>query len=558
MPVNKELVDYVLQKGKDIDFAKAVKKQEPSVSELESAIRGGAQGLTFGFADELTGLGESVFTDKTYEQARDESRRAYRMAQEANPGTYLAGQVGGAALPAVVSFGASAPVSAASLGRVAATAALQGALQGVGESEAQSLGDLAKDAAVGGAIGGVTGGVVGGLGRQLPKLTRALPSGTAIKEGLENRIGGVITGLSDEGIDVLRKTPDALRRVERLGEGNAADVIARQAEKIEGFLKSNPIANRINNNYTKATGLLDGSSVLVSTNPLKKALQKRAAKLDIGGQKAFGEQAQATLNYIDNFATKLDQAFPDGQIDAPNAKRVLDQIRKDVDKYGGFANPFSNSEIGDTLIDVQKALDSQLKSQVPGYADIMKQVQKDTVLNKRLTQQFFKRNEGVDINKIQQYLKRQTSVGAPIKERRLAEQLSGDLGEDLGQTIDDIQLKRMLEARGNQGSNLVNAGAAAGALADTVLGLPFGVATGLGALAGKRLETTGRKLTSSYFENYANKMPNILAKANGTKYAPVLQRAAQQGARQFAVTNYLLQQQDPEYRMMSEGLESGE
>jgi len=66
---------------------------EPSMT--ESALRGAAQGASFGFADELTGMGESLLTDKPYEQARDESRQAYKSAEDANPISSMAGNFAG-------------------------------------------------------------------------------------------------------------------------------------------------------------------------------------------------------------------------------------------------------------------------------------------------------------------------------------------------------------------------------------------------------------------------------------------------------------------------------
>lgn len=81
-----------------------------------SATRGIAQGATMGFADELTGLGEGAYRAITepdtsfgdaYTQARDESRAAYGDAQEANPMSYMAGEVGaGLATMAIPGLGA--------------------------------------------------------------------------------------------------------------------------------------------------------------------------------------------------------------------------------------------------------------------------------------------------------------------------------------------------------------------------------------------------------------------------------------------------------------------
>ena len=70
-------------------------EQVPDVSMFESGVRGVAQGATLGFADELAGALEATketllspeaksWLDE-YKRSRDESRAAYKAAEEANP-----------------------------------------------------------------------------------------------------------------------------------------------------------------------------------------------------------------------------------------------------------------------------------------------------------------------------------------------------------------------------------------------------------------------------------------------------------------------------------------
>ncbi len=131
----------------------------------KSALRGAAQGASLGFADEITGGLESaagslgLVPDKTYEQARDESRAAYHQAEQDNPNTYLTGQVGGSlatlAVPGLnVAKGASLVPRLATLGGV-------GAVQGYGLSEGDTAEERLTDAAK-----GTGAGVLAGLGGQ--------------------------------------------------------------------------------------------------------------------------------------------------------------------------------------------------------------------------------------------------------------------------------------------------------------------------------------------------------------------------------------------------------
>ena len=148
----------------DDDMAK-MEAEQPS--ELESGARGIAQGLTMGFADEISGGAEALWEaakgdprtfGELYKQYRDESRQNFKKAQEANPGTYttgeVAGAIGSAFIPGLnVAKGAGL---AANVGK----AALQGGLMGLGSSEAEDLSGMAKDTATGAALGGAGGAPV--------------------------------------------------------------------------------------------------------------------------------------------------------------------------------------------------------------------------------------------------------------------------------------------------------------------------------------------------------------------------------------------------------------
>jgi hypothetical protein len=143
---------YLADKGESPDDAP---------TKAESFIRGGAQGLTLGHADEITGALESATSDKSYEQARDESRAKYDAAKKENPWSYGAGDVAGS-IPAYT--GATIVTG----GNPIAGAALAGAVQGEGSSDAPLLsGDTAKRAAIGGTVGAAMGAVGEGVSRLL-------------------------------------------------------------------------------------------------------------------------------------------------------------------------------------------------------------------------------------------------------------------------------------------------------------------------------------------------------------------------------------------------------
>jgi hypothetical protein len=199
---------------------------------VESAIRGLAQGASFGFADELTALGESAFTPKTYQQALAESRANYKSAEEANPATYMGSDVVGSVLPAIATGGLGLTgLAGRGVARMAASGALQGGLRGAGD--APTMSDIPSEVAKGAGIGAVTGGALSGMG--------------SVGNVIENKIAPIIANrVTDIGKGFASKnTPfvgpvfdsmvDSLRN-RYINQGIAPDVAEQMANRMAGRL----------------------------------------------------------------------------------------------------------------------------------------------------------------------------------------------------------------------------------------------------------------------------------------------------------------------------------
>jgi|TARA_R110001632_G_scaffold233065_1_gene376230 hypothetical protein len=94
------------------------------------------QGLTFRFLDEIVGTTRGILPGGvTPQQGRDLERRSFEKVQRERPAAALAAEIGGAALPALLTLGASTPVSATGIGTAAARAGLSGLAYGAGSGE---------------------------------------------------------------------------------------------------------------------------------------------------------------------------------------------------------------------------------------------------------------------------------------------------------------------------------------------------------------------------------------------------------------------------------------
>jgi len=183
-------------------------EQTPQVSLLESILRGGVQGATLDYADEMTGgmqaLGDIALSDSTmqdlpelYRKYRDESRANYDAAQEANPVAYGASQVGGGVLSTVV------PVGLASKGALATAkgAAALGGLAGLGASDA----DLTKGDVVGATGDVALGAGLGVAGQKIGSAIASSETGKAIGKKLTDTLTSKATKFEEAGSAQIAK-----------------------------------------------------------------------------------------------------------------------------------------------------------------------------------------------------------------------------------------------------------------------------------------------------------------------------------------------------------------
>jgi hypothetical protein len=206
----------------------------PQYSMPGSAAMGAADAATLGWGDELASYLGSGLTGVPRDQVLSEMRGDAQQAQQQNPGSYLAGQIGGGLAQGVATggagFGTNAARAGAGLGRVAAGSALDGALYGgaygAGSSDNDRIKEGLKGALTGGIIGGTIPLAVAGASKALKKAVTpfAAPSERTAAADF----------LAGEGVPLTagqRTGSKGLRYAEsELGGGKVADLMDQQAE----------------------------------------------------------------------------------------------------------------------------------------------------------------------------------------------------------------------------------------------------------------------------------------------------------------------------------------
>lgn len=475
---------------------------QPKRSPLQSGLIGMAQGATFGFGDEAVARLESIRSGRPYEEVLQESKAMFKGASEQNPVSYLAGEIGsGIALP----IGQAA--TGAKLGRLAIAGAGTGALSGLGYSEGETAGEIARDVGIGGALGGALPVV----GRGIAKATQSIKpmADEAIKKSLTG-----FTGKTERFLEEIEKNPQAIKRIENKFAGDIQQEILPEINaKINDFMTKNPYKQRAVEGSQRAINAIP-DDITISRSTGERILGDSIKELEKDTVSATAQDARAILNdYLKRFENTKEQ-IPGREI-----KRILQNLDGDIEKkFGGYGNPFSNDEASKAIKGLRFAWDNELKTKVPEYEKIMQRVRKDASASESLTNRFATK-EGISSGKISAFtdrlLKQQQKIMSTPEVRtdiRRIEAISrlpqSETGlQTLGRDIEDIGLKKAIEARGNQGSNIATPvtmgftgiGAGIGSAMGGNIGTGIGAGLGgfIGNIASRQLEQRGGKIAES-------------------------------------------------------------
>lgn len=286
-----------------------------------------AQGATFGFADELAGVGAAMVPGgKTRAEATAASRDRVAGLREAAPvASFLAEMAGGVAIPALAMARPATVGGKALAGGIAGGAA--GAAYGLGEGEG-SLGERAQGAVGPGAIGAAVGAALplvgAGMARGASTAGRALRPANA-----SNRVASSLRKIvGDEPIDAaFAKADEAVERVSReMYQPLEAQHPAVLSDDIKNLLTSDAMKGEFPPRFPK--DVVEGTRA-PSLSELQGLRNHLRRKLRLAVRAVEGESAVDRVAHLSPLLDDLDnamQAAIPNLADADAAYRQANQI----------------------------------------------------------------------------------------------------------------------------------------------------------------------------------------------------------------------------------------
>jgi hypothetical protein len=519
----------------------------PQVSKTESALRGGAQGLMFGFPDEATALLESLTTPKKYEEALEESRQAYKQAQEANPITYTGSEIAGGVLPALIP-GVGQAATGAKLGRLALMGAGTGALSGLGMSEGETVGEIAKDVAIGGALGGA-----------LPVLGRGVQSAIqGVKPAIDTSIKSGLSAMTGKTLPYLEKVesqPERIKKIERIFTGTGKEETQKLANDITDLVKKDPFGRKASLLSNRAYKVLekDNEKISISKEDVLNNLKNIATEFN-----TTSDVDELTLKALNKKIKKIDQVYPE-TLNGLQSKKLIKEIDKDIKaltpKVGEQRQlPIDAENRLNLFKTIRSEIDVPLKQQSVDYKEAMKPVSDATNVSEYLQKLTVSQYGGKEASakKAEEFINsklRQNSLTPLEAESRTIKLMGEELKNprynnypginklrDVNQTIADLKLLQEIQATGAIGSSVTNRMLATGVTAGGGLGTMIGGIAGgtsgatMGGTIGSTLGTLGGALIAPKMEREGGRFAaKVLEKTKGIRTPTAIPESTKRG-----------------------------
>lgn len=176
------------------------KQRDTPIGSVDAVIRGAADVATFGFADELAAVGDTVFKGGTYQQNLDQERAIDKADEAVNPYLRLGGQ---AALALGLPSGIGAATARGGMRAGALRAGAEGA--GYGAGYGFGSGENMQDRGVNALLGGTTGGALGyGAGRLIPPAIDVVSNArNSLMPARSARPANIMAAANRQGVEML-------------------------------------------------------------------------------------------------------------------------------------------------------------------------------------------------------------------------------------------------------------------------------------------------------------------------------------------------------------------
>ncbi len=511
------------------------------VSELESGLRGTAQGLSMNLADEITGgleaLKEVALTDKNlsdyadlYTKHRDESRQAYKEAEETNPKSYLAGNIAGGIGGALVM-----PGSAASLVGRAGQAAGIGAVMGYGANENRD--ELLQDMALNAGIGAVSVPVLEGAGSLIKK---GLSKAADYADDVLPKVGKGFFSVPEKATQNYLQNPDRVNKARSWGE--LGESVLNTSDDTSVLSEMNQRSKELS---TKAWETLKPNQSIPKADILR-AIDDGQQALMVDGNSIGGAQKKA-FNTLKSYAEDLTPFNND--IPEPSLKKIIQNLDENIDWNNKSAGPTN-----DVLKQLRTFIDQRLKTQNPDYESAMSKTEDVTKALGQVKKALEKRTNPESYDKFTKVVKGLINKDEMSDVNQAVNKIKEHTGYDLRSDIVDSWTKQQFEKGDVNGSRRTLLGSVVGGAVGSMFG-PLGSAIGAAALGStgytvdkyaglifkKMLD--GRMTMGEFNEQLAPRLG---------KFAKPLAEALNRGPTSVSATHFLLNQ-NPEYRKLING-----
>mgnify|MGYP003636747116 FL=1 len=366
-------------------------------------IRTFAQGLTFGFADEIEAFVRSaVNSNASYADTLKEVRNKINKFRQDNPVAAYGTEIAGAILPSIAAafIPGGQAVAASTVGKVGQAAKALGlgkkgqtiaksAAVGAGGSGLYGFGagqggfeNRAKNAGISAAIGAVANPAIQAVAPRITQSAKELlkPNKLGIPQGVPLTPGQAVgdSGLIGKGLKTLEEKVSG--NVFLIGDAVES---ALQRSRI-GFNRA-AVGEALKDINVKVPKNLDGRRLIAfGQNVFKSQYAKTLGKMKLADEAAMNSEISKLTNDLadeikkditDRASRYITKRFANGQMSGKNIKTAQTLLRRDIQRLTREGTDLSLQK-ADALIDIRSVFSNQLQKANPKQAPILNNIDK--------------------------------------------------------------------------------------------------------------------------------------------------------------------------------------